>query len=159
MEKSVWIRRKVLNSDEIFDHFADQKILKRLIGRSRMFVSLSYTQRQLNWDDISLKEAFYIHDHTSNDSNKIKLYGKNRVLAQELDAPQLIERNKNLSDIGATFFELTDYKPHIALDYNLDEEIDWNEIKPFREPVVLKSEKISEAPLNFREKIRYRILD
>lgn len=143
-----------MNAEEIWDHFASQNVLNRIIGRSRLQVSLSFTPREIDWSTLPLKDDILIH----NGESKLVLYGKNRVLAQEMDVPRLVERNQSLSDKGATFFELDNYQPHFVLDFNLAEEIEWEDLEPFTDPVILEEEIISESNTNFRNTIRYRNL-
>ena len=159
--KSVDIRRMILNDEEIWDHYASQKILTRLIPKSRLSIGLAFTPRLLNWDNLekTLDKNIKELNESNSEERKTILYGSNRVLSLELTSSDLEDRQKTLSEEKATFFELTNYKPHIVLDYNLSENVEnWSSLKPYTGKIRLGRERLTEADLSFRTKIRYKPL-
>lgn len=153
------IRRMILNEEEIWKHYASQGILTRIIPKSRLSIGLAFTPRLLDWTTLWNNSSMAITELNESSDRRTALYGSNRVLSLELPSSILEERQRELSDKKATFFELSNYKPHIVLDYNLPLETEnWSSLKPYTGRIRLSRERFAEADLTFRDKIRYKTL-
>lgn len=142
----LFVERKVINSQEIHDHFRDQGIIN-LIDPSLYHVTVAYSKTDVSLNNMEFdKNPLTIEPSGVNFTAIFGEYFVQLVLSNLV----LFNRFNYFKDQGCSF-DWPNYRPHISISENFVGSID--DIRPFEKDIYLGPETWSELKENFSYKI------
>lgn len=156
--RTLYLRRDVLNTEEIVTWFKDQGLE---IDGSELHVTIAYSKNPVNWLKLG-NGSDYVSGPSSMDHpldvypmgsmivapgpRTIERFGDNgQAVVMTFCSDTLNYRNSRVSDIGGTW-DHPEYTPHVTLLKDLDNRVDTSTIKPFLNPIILGPEIFEELP-------------
>lgn len=139
MKRSIYICRKVLNSNEIREWAKAQGFISCLQD-SDLHVTVAFDYKKHDWSKIPLSQL-----------DRVEVAGATSVaefrrgaIVLTLDCDTLQGRWQQLCDWGLRW-KFKDYRPHITITYQLPEGMDPAAVKPFSGKVILGPEVLVEV--------------
>ena len=146
MKRSVYICRKVVNSDDI-KAWAQRQGFASCLPKGEMHVTVAFDHRKHDWRDLPL-DAERTVDVIDPDERSVELFRNGAVVLEIFSTPLTI-RWAELVQAGL-HWKYPDYRPHITLTYNMPEGFDLSKIQPFDGKIELGPEITSSVIWNQR---------
>lgn len=140
MNKSIYISRKVLNSDEI-KAWAKEQGFSSCIPEHEMHITIAFDKKKHDWRSIPFDADSFVDVKTVDERSVEKFKGGAYVL--EVYSTELTARWAELIQAGL-YWKHPDYRPHVTISYN-DQDIDISKIEPFSGTINLGPEVVDEV--------------
>jgi uncharacterized protein len=140
--RTLYVRRDVLNADEIIAHFKGQGF-KTTLPADDMHVTIAYSRQPVDWMKVGQSWSDKI-EVAAGGPRMLDAFGKNgeaKVLM--FASSELSWRHQEIKDAGASW-DHPEYQPHITISYAKDAP-DIATIKPYRGKIVLGPEIFEQA--------------
>ncbi len=143
--KTLYIRRNVLNGDEISEWAKSQGFKTTLTD---MHVTMAYSKTKLVWPEPSNDRGIVI----GGGDRSLELFGEEGEGATVLqfEAPQLEDRWQELKDAGAVW-KWPEYRPHITISYDGPDDLD--AIEPYDGDIVFGPEIFEEVKAGWQDTV------
>ena len=139
--RTLYIRRDVLNGEEIARWFKDQGV-PEVYAPESMHVTIVYSQMPVDWMKVGSSWSGNL-ELPEGGPRLLEKFGKDGdVLVQLFAASELKWRHDMAREVGATS-DFPDYQPHISISIRAGE-IDLINLKPWQGPILLGPEVFEE---------------
>ena len=145
MKRSIYICRKVLNTDEL-RAWARAQGFQTCTPEQEMHVTVAFDHKKHDWRDLPL-DASPTVAVIDPDERAVSLF-KNAVVL-EIYSQELTTRWAELHQ-SALNWKYPDYRPHVTITFNAPEGMDVSRIEPFDGVIHLGPEITSEVMWNQR---------
>lgn len=139
MNKSIYISRPVLNKQDIQNWMVNNNFNTCI---EDLHVTIGFDAKDHNWDDVpkDYNEQIIIKDV---DDRSVEVFNSN-IVVLEFESLDLTMRWAELLNYGL-HWKWDEYRPHIALTYYPNKNIETASIQPFDDIIILGEEIIVEA--------------
>lgn len=141
MNKSVYISRKVLNSDEIRAWAKSQGFVSCL-PEHEMHITVAFDKKKHDWRTLPFDADSFVDVKDVDERNVEEFRGGAIVL--EVYSTELTARWAELTQSGL-FWKWPDYRPHVTISYNDQKGLDISKIEPFSGTINLGPEVVDEV--------------
>ena len=145
--KNLYVKRNLINSDNIYAWATEQGFFSLLNGKD-MHVTIAYSNEKIDWSDITPKKNKL---KINGGKRSIKKLGKAIVLC--FDSELLHERWQEFKDEGANW-DFPEYITHISLSYSEQPDLDLEKIIPYMGELLFGNEIFDEINDNFKEETK-----
>lgn len=138
-ERPTYVHRKVLNGADIHA-WAVKAGFKDVVPADKMHVTVAYSKQPVDRRRIKLDESE--HDVPA-DGRKLDRFDGDKATVLRMESEHLRGRFKHMLDAGASWdFRHTrpQYKPHVTVSYNPDQQVDHKSVEPYKGPIKLGPE-------------------
>lgn len=149
MKKSVYICRKVLNSNEI-RAWAKEHGFETCIPEHDMHVTLAFDKKKHDWRSLPFETESFV-DVEDEDERSVEQFNGGAVVL-EVYSQELTARWAELTQSGL-YWKWPDYRPHITITYNKPEGLDVSTIPPFDGVIQLGPELVDEVVDTWQDEI------
>lgn len=143
--KTMYISRTVENAAEIIA-WAKEQGFKTTIPEKEMHVTIAFSKKPVNWDDIPLKDG-QLRIETS--GRYVSPLGPNGAIVLGFKSEKLQNRWSDILNAGASW-DFPEFNPHITITFDASG-VDTAMVKPYLGPIVLGAEVRTQVELDWME--------
>lgn len=148
--RTLYLRRDVLNADEIIKWFKDQGV-PEVYAPESLHVTIIYSKTPVDWMKMGQPWDARLELPEGGPRVLDKFGDAGDVLVQLFASNELRWRHDLAKEIGATS-DFPEYQPHISISLRAGE-VDLINLKPWQGPIILGPEVYEEVSENWRAKV------
>ena len=148
--RTLYLRRDVVNADEIIKWFKDQGV-PEVYAPESLHVTIIYSKTPVDWMKMGQPWEARLEVPEGGPRLLEKFGDAGDVLVQLFASSELQWRHALAKEIGATS-DFPEYQPHISISLRAGE-VDLVNLKPYQGPIVLGPEVYEEVSENWRAKV------
>lgn len=157
--RTLYVRRDLLNSDEVLKHFQSQVGKAELMPADALHVTVAYSKTPVDW--AKLPDDWY--GGVDEDGNLRVRPGGMRMMERlgaedpraavvmQFTSTQLTVRWRDLCDAGASW-DFPDYLPHVTIAWDKEQIIDVSSLKPWTGELLFGPEIFEEVDEDWKAK-------
>jgi uncharacterized protein len=149
VKRSIYISRKVLNSDAI-KSWAKQQGFTTCLPDDDLHVTVAFDKKKHDWRELPLEAPEKV-DVLHPDERAVEEF-RGGAIVLEIYSSDLVTRWAELIQSGL-HWKWPDYRPHITITYNIPENLDLAKVTPYDGVIELGPEIATEVNWNIRYKI------
>lgn len=141
MKKSVYICRKILNSEEI-RAWAKRQGFNTCMPEHEMHITVAFDKKKHDWRELPFEAETFV-DVEDEDERSVEEFNGGAVVL-EVYSKELTARWAELVQSGL-YWKWPDYRPHITITYNKPDDMDVSKIEPFDGVIQLGPEIVDQV--------------
>jgi len=136
--KSLYICRKVLNKNDIVD-WAKSVGFTSILPEDDLHVTVVYCKDKVDWNEVDRDQPKMLLNLDEDDEREMHLFDGGACVL-EIKSPELKDRNTELAALGIKS-KHPEYRSHITLTYQKPDDLEIDDIVPYRGPIIFGPEK------------------